>query len=192
MQSIGGAERFLSRLTSVDILRLLSSTNLRMPDEEKYSAPTAFMTWMACVVGVCGLHRFYMGQTGMGLLYLFTGGLFGVGQLIDLIRMNELLEDANMRHELKAARRHKALGTPPQKALPASKSLSETELRLALTKTASANGGEISVTQGVIATGHTFSEVEAALDKMALSGYVEIENHPETGVVVYSFRELRT
>lgn len=36
-------------------------------------------------LGYIGAHKFYEGKVGMGLLYLFTGGLCGIGILIDLI-----------------------------------------------------------------------------------------------------------
>lgn len=45
--------------------------------------------WVAFVLcfffGILGIHRFYVGKVGTGLLYLFTGGLCGIGWLIDLI-----------------------------------------------------------------------------------------------------------
>lgn len=36
-------------------------------------------------LGVFGVHRFYVGKIGTGLLYLFTSGLFGIGWIIDII-----------------------------------------------------------------------------------------------------------
>lgn len=36
-------------------------------------------------LGVFGAHKFYEGKAGMGILYIFTCGLFGIGVLIDLI-----------------------------------------------------------------------------------------------------------
>lgn len=45
--------------------------------------------WVALILcfflGVIGAHKFYEGKIGMGILYLFTLGLFGIGVLIDFI-----------------------------------------------------------------------------------------------------------
>ena len=45
---------------------------------------TAYILWALGICGVCGIQRFYLGQPVPGLLYLFTFGICGIGQLIDL------------------------------------------------------------------------------------------------------------
>lgn len=46
---------------------------------------TASLLIVPGIFGLCGLHRFYVGKIGTGILWLFTWGLFGIGQLIDVI-----------------------------------------------------------------------------------------------------------
>lgn len=46
-------------------------------------------------VGCFGVHKFYAGKIGMGIVYLFTVGLFGIGVLIDLISGLTKKADAN-------------------------------------------------------------------------------------------------
>lgn len=36
-------------------------------------------------LGGLGIHKFYLGKNGLGVLYLFTGGLCGIGCFIDLL-----------------------------------------------------------------------------------------------------------
>jgi TM2 domain-containing membrane protein YozV len=48
-----------------------------------------------CFLGPFGVHRFYLGQIGLGLLYLCTFGLLVVGALVDLLRIGSLVESVN-------------------------------------------------------------------------------------------------
>lgn len=46
---------------------------------------TAF--WLCFFLGCFGAHKFYEGRTGMGILYLLTWGLLGIGWFIDTIAL---------------------------------------------------------------------------------------------------------
>lgn len=47
--------------------------------------------WIALLLcfffGVIGVHKFYEGKILLGIVYIFTGGLFGIGVLIDFISL---------------------------------------------------------------------------------------------------------
>jgi hypothetical protein len=59
-----------------------------------------------------------------------------------------------------------------------------------LIEAAEANGGSLTVTQGVKATQTSFVEVENALREMLKSNHIRIGNDPISGVVTYYFDEL--
>ena len=52
------------------------------------SQKSRLTTLLLCIfLGGLGIHRFYVGKTGTAILYLFTAGLFGIGALVDLIKI---------------------------------------------------------------------------------------------------------
>ncbi|MBW2274579.1 MAG: TM2 domain-containing protein [Deltaproteobacteria bacterium] len=46
-------------------------------------------------LGLLGIHRIYMGKIVTGLLYMLTGGLFGLGYLYDYWTLNDQIADLN-------------------------------------------------------------------------------------------------
>ena len=52
----------------------------------------AYLIWL--FLGIIGGHRFYFGHIGLGLLYLFTGGLFGIGWFVDLFLIGDLVRES--------------------------------------------------------------------------------------------------
>lgn len=43
--------------------------------------------FLCLFLGFLGAHKFYEGKGGMGVLYLLTAGLFGIGWLVDCIAL---------------------------------------------------------------------------------------------------------
>jgi TM2 domain-containing membrane protein YozV len=62
---------------------------------EERSVGMAYMLWIPCLFGLCGIHRFYAGRWATGLLWFFTGGLCFVGQLVDLFLIPGMVDAYN-------------------------------------------------------------------------------------------------
>lgn len=167
----------------------VETINSAAPAKALNRVPTAYVFWLGCLLQLNGLHRIYNGKIGTGLLWFFTLGLFGIGQLIDLFFIPNMVEEHNTK--LKAKLGMSATGVPFPNPVVATRVVKPTApLMVKLLKAAERRNGKLSVTQGVMDTGASFAEVETVLREMLKSGYVRIDNHPETGVVIYEFLEL--
>ena len=67
----------------IALCKMLDSINNRTEPKSPKSRTTAAL--LCFFLGFLGIHRFYAGKIGTGLLWLFTGGLFFVGELVDFI-----------------------------------------------------------------------------------------------------------
>ncbi len=161
------------------------------PDAGGYREGISYALWCVSFLSLAGLHRFYLGKYFTGLIWMLTWGLGGIGQIFDLVRMKRLIRDANIREGYLPHPRwagelsrlaHQRIAPPeaPEKSL-----------RHQLLEAAMALGGELSVTEGVAATGASFENVENTLNELQQTGYVDIDNRPDSGVIVYRFTELR-
>lgn len=163
-----------------------------MESEGMYKTGIGYALWCLFLVGLAGVHRIYLGKYGTGILYMLTFGLFGVGQFVDLFRMDALVRDANVREgylphprwrHLMPESDRRVVEAPPEED-------EEGRIMRELLTAAQKHGGILSVTQGVAATGLPFKRVEEILTDMVASGYVDVDNHPDSGIVIYRFTEL--
>jgi TM2 domain-containing membrane protein YozV len=63
------------------------------PGRLDYSVAWLLLTFL----GALGIHRFYQGKIGTGILYLLTFGLLGIGYLYDLFTLNRQVSEINSR-----------------------------------------------------------------------------------------------
>ncbi|MEM9770248.1 MAG: NINE protein [Cyanobacteria bacterium P01_D01_bin.73] len=170
--------------------RAIASKKGNQPVPGRTDVATTYVLWLACLFGVSGLHRFYNRKIGTGLLWLFTWGLFGFGQFIDLFLIPEMVDENNLKRRALLSGYYPGAGAPQAIAAEPKAEPTNGEIMMRLVKAASKYGGKLSVTQGVMATGLEFDKVEEVLAQMLKSGYVSIGNDSRTGVVVYDFHEL--
>lgn len=52
-----------------------------------HSRGLIFLLCLLGLVGIAGLHNFTVGKIWWGILYFFTFGFFGIGTVIDLVRI---------------------------------------------------------------------------------------------------------
>ena len=64
----------------------------------------AYALWFFC--GLWGIHKFYLGKIGMGILYILTCGFFFIGWFIDLFTLPSQVDRYNLREQVMANNRY--------------------------------------------------------------------------------------
>ena len=70
----------------------------------------SYLLWILGGFVVLGLHRFYLGRWVTGLIWLLTGGLLGIGAIIDLFVIPPMVQVENLSRQLLS----QAQGKKPQ------------------------------------------------------------------------------
>ena len=60
----------------------------------------AYLLWLLCLVGFCGIHRFYLDRPISGIIWLLTGGLCLVGQIVDLFLIPKITDEENLKQRM--------------------------------------------------------------------------------------------
>ncbi len=63
--------------------------------KKRQQPQTVLILALVGLITVAGIHRFVLGQIGMGLLYLFTGGLCLIGTIMDAVNHKKLAWEYN-------------------------------------------------------------------------------------------------
>ncbi|WP_036479278.1 TM2 domain-containing protein [Myxosarcina sp. GI1] len=158
--------------------------------QQKLNTGTAYILWIFCCFGICGIHRFYLGKIVSGLLYLFTFGLFGFGQFIDLFlipgmtaeKNRFLLQQAKIDDLTNIVNANEAILQGQTKS-----ALAKSDPMLKLLQAAASNNNVLSIGQATIATELPVEEVEKLLQKALKQGLAHIDNDEHTGAVRYYF-----
>ncbi len=147
-----------------------------------YNSSIAYLLWFCSGFGALGLHRFYLGRFGTGLLWFFTGGLGMIGGIFDLFYIPTMVQEANLSSRF----RDILISEEARRFAPASKvSLEKVILRTAKKNKGIATPGEVAL-DGDIA----IEEAKQALEKLVSMGYAELKIR-KSGTLAYVFPEFQ-
>lgn len=154
-----------------------------------HSVRMAYILWLPSLFGFSGLHRFYLGKFGTGLLFLFTGGLFGLGTLYDAFTLPDQVREARLKARYSAALEAsdreflRRLGIETS-AGPSSTNSRETVEHVIL-RTAKKNRGIATPAEVALEGGISTDQAKEHLESLVSKGVAEVRVRSSSGTLVY-------
>lgn len=159
------------------------------PPPQVKSLVAAYLYW--ALTGFIGWHRYYL-RRPVGLWLFLLAGLVMAAIVVPaplvLLGAGALLA-ADFVEIPGWVRQHNKVVVAVREGTKAEKKKVK-DLRTLLLNEAHAGDGRLTVTQGVMASGMDWELVETCLRDMVQAGYVDVDNEPNSGVIVYVFPEL--
>jgi hypothetical protein len=153
----------------------------------RYNVTLAYLLWLCSGCGALGFHRFYLGKIGTGVLWMFSGGMCGIGCIYDAVTLTRQVQEANVRYEVEARVRGE-LGYGAAAYATRTKARIETSEKTVL-RVARDNGGFVTPGEAALEGDMSVDEARKVLEKMATRGNAEMRVR-SSGVVVYFFPEF--
>lgn len=160
------------------------------PPAPKIKSMLAAYLYLA-VTGLAGWHRYYLGRPAIvwvGGVLVQTALAIGTGNPLFFWGVAAMFAADLV--EIPAWVRQCNKTTVAARADAKAKKEGAKDVRTLLLHEAHQGDGKLTVTQGVLATGLDWERVEGCLRDMVQAGYVDVDNEPGSGVIVYVFPEL--
>ena len=142
------------------------------------------------IFGLCGIHKFYLGKPGMGILYLLTFGFFGFGTIYDIVTMKRQVRDARIRRRLERLEDDGEFDVPRRRVVETPPKRPET-LEHAILRIARKNGGTASVGEVALEGDASTDTAKRHLDILMNKGVCELRV-TRGGQLVYAFPDFLT
>lgn len=160
-----------------------------------YSVGIAYLLWCCSIFGWLGLHRFYLRKIPSGILWMCTGGLFGVGTIYDFFTLPMQVREANLRLALYNRSRsgHKVNNwryANDGQARVIKTGENKESLERIILKLAKENKGILTASEVALSADITIDEAKKYLDTLVTKGFAELRVR-KTGALVYVMPDIR-
>jgi len=162
-----------------------------------YSVGLAYLLWLLSGFGALGFHRFYLGKIPSGVLWMCTGGLFGLGSIYDLITLPGQVRDANLRRSLFHTHYHTYTTADGQSW----RTVNDGSVRIVpgkggkepveqvILRLARQNRGVITPTEVALEANIPLEDAKKALETLVSQGFAELRVR-KSGTLVYTLPEI--
>lgn len=159
------------------------------------SLSAAYLFWLPSLFGVAGLHRFYLGKPISGIVFLLTGGLFGIGTIYDAVTMGRQVREAEIEDRLARPLGYDDDGDyvirVSRGGAGGSRRPEPEDLEHVILRMAKEGGGVVSPTQVALESRCSAEEAREHLEKMVRDGFAEIKVK-RSGQIVYVIPDFLT